>query len=106
MGFDLSSQNKNWIFTPEALEWVLKRANCLGKATQRRNTPLDEPRHFACDYSTQNSALMQQEFDAKEKSRDSEMALDETLDVEEERIVKLWNMTKAGIMTVDFSWFP
>ncbi len=106
MGFDLSTQNKNWIFTPEALEWVLKRANSLGKATQRRNTPLDEPRCFACDYSIQNSTLTQREFDAKEESGDSEMALDETLDVEEERIVKLWNMTKARIITVHFSLFP
>ncbi len=94
MGFDFSSQNKNWIFTPEALEWVLRRANSLGKVTQRLNAPLDEPRCFACDYSIRNSTLMQ-ELDAKEESTNSEMALDETLDIEEERIVKLWNMTKV-----------
>ncbi len=106
MGFDLSSQNKNWIFTPKALEWVLKRTNSLGQATQRLCAPLDGPRCFACDYSISNGTLMQ-EFDAKEeKSPNSEMALDETLDVEEERIVKLWNMTKARIMTDDFCWFP
>ncbi len=106
MGFDSSSQNKNWIFTPEALEWVLRRANSLGKATQRLNAPLDEPRCFACQYSIRNGTLMQ-ELDAKEESENSEMALDESLDAEEERILKLWNMTKVGMtltVIVVFCW--